>query len=187
MILLTKEKCNTFLEKNDIKNVRREEKIKKLEEFIRKYEEEVNYGYIECPYCKSDNLIFYGTYERNIGIYGEYYKIRIKRVQCKYCGRTHALLPSFILPYYQNEVSFIEVTIGLKIIDEKATEEISKIFNISRQLINNWIRRFKSHLTRLKVTISNNLEKIMTSLLNVKIREQYHIKNKLRFLEKVPT
>ena len=45
---------------------------------------------------KSDNLIFYGTYERNIGIYGEYYKIRIKRVQCKYCERTHALLPTIL-------------------------------------------------------------------------------------------
>lgn len=187
MILLTKEKCNTFLVKDDIKNAKKEEKLKKLEEFIKKYEKEVNYGYLECPHCKSDNLIFYGTYERNIGIYDKYYKIRIKRVQCKYCGSTHALLPNFILPYYQNEVSFIEVSIGLKVIEETSTEEISKVLNISRQLINNWLRRFKSHLTRLKVTISYNLEKIMTSLLDVKIREYYHIKNNLRFLEKVPT
>lgn len=187
MILLTKEKCNTFFEKDDIKKVNKDEKLKKIEELIRKYEEEVNYGYIECPHCKSEHLIFYGHYERNIGIYGEYYKIRIKRVRCKHCGRTHALLPSFILPYYQNEVSFIEVTISLKIINDEGIEEISRICNVSRQIINNWIRRFKSHLTRLKVTISTDLEKIMTSLFDVKIREEYQKKNQLRFMEKVPT
>ena len=191
MILLKEEKIKLFSYencKNITKEEIREEKIEKLKYMIREYEEEENYEYMECPDCKSDRLIRYGTYERNIGIYGKYIKIRIKRVKCKKCNKTHALIPSFIIPYFQNEISFIEVGITLKEVEKERIVEISKKLTMSRQLLLFWLKRFKSHLTRLKTTISNNIETIMTSLFDgIKIRNEYKIKNNLNFLEKVPT
>lgn len=189
MILLKEQKINIFGEKSKKKLVK-EKELSKLSELIEEYEEENNgcYGYIECPNCNSDKLIGYGVYERNIGILGEYYKIKIKRVLCKECGRTHALIPSFIMPYYQNEASFILLGIREKEIEGKGMVEESKRLNITRQILYFWIKRFKSHLTRLKVTISNNIEKIINKLFEgIKVREKYQRINGIRFLEKVPT
>lgn len=188
MILLNYKNCNTFFEKDEICNFEIEEKVKKLEKYIDEYENNINYGYIECPICESTKMISYGSYERNIGIFDQYFKIKIKRVKCKECNHTHALLPSFILPYFQNEVSFIEIVIKEKYNNKSQTSYIVNAFNISRQLINNWLRRFRNHLSRLRSTISNDIEVIIKKLFEgVFVREKYKILNNIRFLEKIPT
>lgn len=191
MILLNQEKIKIF-EYNNCKKIIDEklenEKIEELVSLINEYESEENYEYIECPCCKSDRLIRYGSYKRNIGIFGKYYEIKIKRVQCKNCNHTHALIPSFIMPYFQNEVSFIVLGITLRELEEEKITEVSENLSVTRQLMYFWIRRFKSHLTRLKTTFSYALKEIMIFIFDgIKMRKKYQIINKLRFLEKVPT
>lgn len=53
----------------------------------------------ECPYCKTFTLIFFGTYVRHLLIDGsdDLIKLRIQRVQCTTCKRTHAILPDCLL------------------------------------------------------------------------------------------
>jgi len=55
-----------------------------------------------CPHpdCRAINsLIRWGPYER-VAVTGEAdYHIRIQRVRCKVCGRTHSLLPDFLHPH----------------------------------------------------------------------------------------
>ena len=186
MILLNYKKCNTFLNKNEY--VAKKDKLKQLEEYIKEYENENNYGYLICPNCESDKLILWGKYSRNIGIYGVYYSINIRRVKCKECNKTHALIPSFIMPYFQNEISFIEVAIAIKEEDNNTINEISSKLNITRQIINQWLKRFRNHLSRLKTTISNDINVIINELFNgIEIRLKYSVKNGIRFLQKVPT
>ena len=188
MKTLKTKKINIFNVKSakiflDLKDLMRE-----LSSLIHDYEVTDNYGYIECPVCKSDKLIRYGTYERNIGIQGEYQKIKIKRVMCKECGHTHALIPSFILPFYQNERSFIIHAVTRIVIDNKSVVEVSKELEISRQEINSLVKRFKSHITRLKTTFKCGLEEILKTTLNeVKNIVKYEMINGCRFMEKVPT
>ena len=187
MILLNLEKINIF-EIKSLKKINKCEKKRLLLKLIKEYEENEISEYIECPYCKSDKLIRYGVYERNIGFFDEYEIIRIKRVKCKYCNHTHALIPSFIIPYYQNESSFILVGISLKNIEEEKIVDISNKLNISRQLLYFWLKRFNNHLTRLKTTFSNNLKIIMIYLFDgIKSRKKYSKINEINFLEKVPT
>lgn len=52
------------------------------------------------PECQaSDALIRWGTYERG-ALTGETdHRIRVQRVRCKVCGRTHSLLPDFVHPH----------------------------------------------------------------------------------------
>ena len=57
--------------------------------------------------CGCQEFNIHGVYERNIIDNNEEYKIKIKRVKCKGCGKTHALLPVFILPYYQTKAEEI--------------------------------------------------------------------------------
>lgn len=188
MITLKNKIINIFNAKStkfflDLKYLTRE-----LSNLIHDYEVTDNYGYIECPVCQSDKLIKYGKYERNIGIQGEYQKINIKRVMCKECGHTHALIPSFILPFYQNERSFIIHAVTRIVIDNKSVVEVSKELEISRQEINSLVKRFKSHITRLITTFKCGLEEILKTNLNeVENIVKYEIINGYRFMEKVPT
>lgn len=190
MILLNKEKVKIFryedCEKIDSDLI--EEKLEDIYSLIEEYEKEENYEYMECPNCKSDKLIRYGTYKRNIGIAGKYIEIKIKRVQCTECKQTHALIPSFMLPYYQNEVSFMEVIITLKEEKKEKTNKIVEKVLVTRQLINFWVRRFKRHLTRLKTIFTYEIKEIMIILFEgIKMRKKYQEINKIRFMQKLPT
>ena len=188
MITLKTKIINIFDEKSKKIFLNQEELIGKLEDLIIEYELMDNYGYIECPNCRSDKLIRYGTYERNVGIMGNYRKIKIKRVKCKECGKTHALIPSFIIPYYQNERSFILLGISRRLLDNVGVIELSKELEISRQEIYSLVKRFKSHLTRLKTTFRSSLDSIMTTFLgDIENMIKYELVNGIRFMERVAT
>ena len=82
-----------------------------FKKILKKYDELINLPYLECPYCESSELISWGSYARNINyIYNNtivYETINIKRVRCKNCDHTHALIPSFIIPYKINTLDTI--------------------------------------------------------------------------------
>lgn len=77
----------------------------KFQEQIKKYQKMINYGVLECPCCKSKEYIRWGHYERGVTYFKEnkiYSEIvRIQRIRCKSCNKTHALLPFGIVPYKQ--------------------------------------------------------------------------------------
>ena len=53
----------------------------------------------KCGHCGS--LIFYGHYTRSLKLLGLVFSLVIQRVKCNFCGRTHAIIPSLIVPYSQ--------------------------------------------------------------------------------------
>ena len=82
MILLYTGEVNLFNEKdiNALKDINEcKEQVEDLKRKIEEYEENYNYGYVECSNCKSIKLIHYGTYERNI-IGKKEFRIKIKKV-----------------------------------------------------------------------------------------------------------
>ena len=52
---------------------------------------------ITCPNCGTLDMERYGYYKRYRNISTAKYYIRILRVRCKTCGRTHAVLSDFIV------------------------------------------------------------------------------------------
>lgn len=56
---------------------------------------------MECKCGHCGGLIFYGRYERHLRILGLFLSLFIQRVRCCFCGKTHALIPSLIVPYSQ--------------------------------------------------------------------------------------
>ncbi len=78
---------------------------RKFEEKLKKYQNLINYGSLECPHCHSKEYIKWGFYERGVTFIknGIPYStiIKIKRIRCKSCNSTHALLPFGITPYKQ--------------------------------------------------------------------------------------
>lgn len=54
---------------------------------------------IKCPCCGSYNIIKKGSYARNLLIFGKIEILRIHRIKCEDCGRTHAIFSVEIIPY----------------------------------------------------------------------------------------
>jgi hypothetical protein len=69
-----------------------------------------------CPHpdCQATgSLIRWGTYERG-ALTGEVdHRLRIQRVRCKACGRTHSLLPGFLHPHRHFVISLLQQVISL--------------------------------------------------------------------------
>lgn len=188
MILCYKEKINS-LEEQIFKykdNLSIKDKIVRIKQLIHKYENSYNYGYLECPCCHSDKVIFYGSYERNVIIYDQCFKINIKRVMCKECGSTHAIIPSFLIPYYQYEKTFIYKSCILLEEKKKSKKWVLGKLKISRQILLQWIKRFKIHLRYLITTVSKNnyFEYLLEEFLEVSIYEKI---NRMYFMQIVPT
>ena len=54
---------------------------------------------MECTCGASGSLIFYGSYNRSVKCGGTVLVLRIQRVRCRKCGKTHAILLSSLIPY----------------------------------------------------------------------------------------
>lgn len=192
MILLKNKKYNIFSLnsfKKLYKNVNLKEKQKELnvlQDAINDYESNYNFDYFICT-CKSDRFNFYGTYTRNIGIYGSFLTIKIKRIKCKCCGKTHALIPGFIIPYFQTTISQLLDIIFNQKKEKLPLKDISIYYEQSRQFIYFLIKRFNNHFTRLETTFNKDLKDVLIILKCVDNRIKYQELNGTRFLQKIYT
>lgn len=104
---------------------------------------------LECNNCHWKGCcIRHGYYERSyllsVGdLIGEGTKIRILRVKCKHCGRTHAILPEEIAPYLPFSTVFIYPTLSQYYEKKKTVEAICKEFQIAAPLLYRWKKRFE--------------------------------------------
>jgi hypothetical protein len=69
-----------------------------------------------CPHpdCQAaGSLIRWGRYERGAITAQVDYRIRIQRVRCKACGRTHSLLPDFLHPHRHFVIRLLQHVVSL--------------------------------------------------------------------------
>lgn len=127
MILLNTEKCNKNFKINNI-----------------------NFDLLECPHCNSNNLIKWGSYQRNVYFIGNneiiFDIIKIQRVKCKKCGHTHALLPKPIIPYKQYCLDAIILYIS--------NDKLTYNYKFSLDTINKWKHQFSKFLPYLKTMLN---------------------------------
>ncbi len=63
--------------------------------------ESVDPSQLPCSCGRSGSLIRYGSYRRRVKTDGSVCHLKVRRVLCCSCGRSHALLPSALVPYSQ--------------------------------------------------------------------------------------
>ena len=131
-----------------------------------------NYGPLECPHCHSNNLLKWGTYERNVIFFSnsnstslEAQVVKIQRFKCKACNKTHAILPVGIIPYKQ----FSDEVIS-RILYEYLFSTIlfiSEKYNIDESTINKIIKQFKKyHLSKTSIfTKKHTIREMLKSFL----------------------
>lgn len=146
-------------------------------DILNKYENMEYNPDFRCPHCKSQNLIKWGSYNRYL-CYCENNKIKektikIKRMRCKDCGKTHALIPSFIVPYKIFTLDIVLSTLS--------NDNIS--ISISYDTVSKWDRQFNKHLPYLKTMFKNLskieiIKKIKEDILN-KYKQYFDINKKI--------
>jgi hypothetical protein len=101
-----------------------------------------------CPHpeCRVGGcLIRWGTYVRWACTAGKDYCIRIQRIRCKVCGRTHSLLPDFLHPYRHYVIRLLQDIIHLYLIAGLSLGRLLRRVpetGPARSTVREWIRSF---------------------------------------------
>lgn len=95
-----------------------------------------------CPKCKAkSNFSYHGSYIRHISLIREEknydFQVSVTRVICNSCGSTHALLPSFIVPYKIFSLDSILYVVQNSMLS--SVIELSEKLKISFELIYSFI------------------------------------------------
>ena len=103
---------------------------------------------IPCPYCNQvHSLIHHANYTRSIKVLTHKVQLSIHRVLCTKCRTTHALLPSFIVPYSQIDTSTMISIVFHQ--DHHSVLENNPLLELSniRYILKQYNLQFKSFLS----------------------------------------
>lgn len=170
-----------------LNNIKRNTKFK---EIIQNYVKICNFGLLECPHCRSTHMIKWGTYERNViffnenGIILESFLLKVQRVKCKSCNKTHALLPFGIIPYKQ----FSDEVISKILLDLLSSniDDVSSKYSIDSSVINRWMHQLKKfHLPKISTltTYHNISDALVNFLSDIYYKVKYIIINNKCFMQ----
>jgi hypothetical protein len=101
-----------------------------------------------CPHpdCQTvDALIRWGSYARWACTVDEIYRLRIQRVRCKACGRTHSLLPDFLHPHRQYVIELLQQVVFLYLLTGLGWGRLMSQLSESgpaRSTVREWIASF---------------------------------------------
>ena len=136
------------------------------QEAYKKVLEELDIHRLECPCCgHAGCLIGHGHYQRGVKESGKLIKLQIQRLKCKECEKTHALLPSNIVPYTQvrveEQVEIIRESEGKReyeaIMARNYLIDLSEIRAVIRRYQKNW----KEKLTSWGLEIKSSVTKLI--------------------------
>lgn len=98
------------------------------------------------PECQADgSLIRWGTYWRWACTADDDYHIRVQRIRCKVCGRTHSLLPDFLHPHRHYAVCLLQRAVSFYVIVGRGLGRLMKQLPSSRpplSTVREWLCSF---------------------------------------------
>jgi len=96
----------------------------------------------------------HGYYSRNVITKYSINRINILRVKCPSCNKTHAILPSFLIPYYQYSFEFIFECLYLSFVIKDSYSKIAYHFNSLNSGLSFNISSIYSFKKRMKENLS---------------------------------
>ena len=106
-----------------------------------------------CNLCKCKGCLnWHSTYWRHVTTFSGKYKIPIRRVKCKECGRTFPLLPGFILKYrrYGVDVILLAVEEQKKETHEKVASDLCQNYGWEIDAITVWLWKKEISISTLR-------------------------------------
>ena len=134
------------------------------EDHQRAYDElidQIPFHQLRCTCGRCGDLIRHGSYTRKIKVSLGYLRLRINRVICKACNKTHALTPDWLIPYssilLKDQVQILQAHLAGEsmepIMAEQPVIDESAIGYIIRQFKRHWLPR----LTAFQIPLDKNI------------------------------
>ena len=101
---------------------------------------------IRCPSCHhAGNMVIHGYYHRWAKSFQNTFRLRIRRLKCRECGKTHAILPSSLVPYCQVSTD-AQIQIARKV-EEKTPPDvlIAPESDIDENNVKSVVRKYRRH------------------------------------------
>lgn len=116
---------------------------------------------LSCTCGRKGNLIKHAYYIRSVKVDGELVELKILRILCKACKKTHAILPDWLIPYsrtlfndqvkiiktYLNKLWFEKIMVDNILLDESNLKYVIKKFN----------EHWKERLKTFSILLDDNL------------------------------
>ena len=122
----------------------------------------IQFHQLTCTCGHSGCLHIHAYYERHLKTPLGRIKLRICRVKCECCGKTHAVLPSFIVPYSQislpDQVDILEHAFS----DGDFSAVMDATPSIDESCVRSVIRRFRRHWEQR--LLSENIQLSLSTL-----------------------
>lgn len=133
---------------------------------------EIDINTLTCPNCNhTGNFVHHGSYKRYIQVNIEdIIKIIVFRVKCKFCGKTHALMPVAVIPF--SKFSIADIISALKRFQNNAKVsqiiDMFPIFNLStlRAILHRFKTYWEQKLVSIKITMSLSIDFIKSCFSN---------------------
>jgi hypothetical protein len=130
---------------------------------------------LECKCGRCGGMIFYGRYKRHLKLLGSLLSLLIQRVRCIFCSRTHALLPSLIVPYSQVPREDQQDIIELNENGKSSAPVLERNCQIDESHVKHIIRRFKRYwkerLLALGLTLHDQLTQVCLSVYSLQFMQ----------------
>ena len=119
--------------------------------------------------CEEGIMQLHGYYTRQLHLLsGLKIMIRLARVKCLHCNKTHALIPNFIVPYLRKEYAIIETILTARESNEKPVETMRKNSasvdsRVYYSILKSWTSVWKAKLHAIGLTIANFVNSFKSS------------------------
>lgn len=126
-----------------------------------KMTEDLDHALLTCPQCGHTGMTVHGYYERRVKYNCVRFKLLVQRAKCKFCGKTHAILPDTLIPYSsipkEDTIEIIEAD-SMERVEEILTDNtclnMTDVYRIKKNYELHWKERLISFRLRIDDDIS---------------------------------
>lgn len=148
------------------KNINKISTYEFCQNLCRSVEKHAAKGEMKCSNgCKGRSFHKDGTYQRKLVCYENnevvIHEITVACVECKECGRTHAVLPSIVIPHSQFSIQFAVQLIQAYLVRRyHSVNEMCQVYDVSVTTFYRLLHCFKRDWRRMLKLIREYSEKI---------------------------
>lgn len=111
---------------------------------------------VKCSCNVHGECIKYGKYKRTFKVNGRKFIIYIQRIYCKNCGKTHAVIPSFLVPYQTKTLRELIEDFEIYL----ACDEENISFTTEEKRNNANFKNWKERLLSMSIKLTNIIDDI---------------------------
>ena len=103
---------------------------------------------MRCPAC-AGGLGSWGGYRRRVRVSRARFRLLVRRARCKVCGRTHALLPGFLLAQRLDVADVVGCALGMAA-EGRGYRPIATALGLKETTVRSWLRRLRARVDVLR-------------------------------------